>query len=54
MADQLLALKAQLLDIALTGPKTVLEPEGLADDADGKTVVIGLVVISDASSGYRF
>ncbi|BDP43272.1 hypothetical protein DAETH_32410 (plasmid) [Deinococcus aetherius] len=42
----------QLLDITLAEGEAVREPEGVADDAEGKTVAVGLPV-SHSSPPYR-
>jgi len=52
MADDDAALMQQFLDIAFTQWKPVVQPESVLDDAQRKTVSVGLA-ISHGRSAYR-
>lgn len=52
MADLNTALVKQFLHVPLAEGEAVIEPESVADDAEGKTVVVGLLV-SHSSTTYR-
>ncbi|BDP44330.1 hypothetical protein DAETH_42990 (plasmid) [Deinococcus aetherius] len=52
VADLDAALEEQLLDIPLAKGEAVVQPQGVADDAQGETVAVGLPV-GHRSAAYR-